>query len=79
MAMWIRKIILTVVAVVPVIAGEIVRMADCGEPGATAPVSSRRPSDCPSGELRWRTLEPPSALALPATVAGARGASLRGC
>lgn len=29
MAMWLQKIVLTVVAIVPVIAGEIVRMSDC--------------------------------------------------
>lgn len=79
MAMWVQKIVLTVMAIVPVIAGEIVRLTDCGEPAPAAVVAPRGVADCTLSELRWRTLEPPSAIALPPAVAQARGGAVRGC
>lgn len=41
MAMWMQKIVLAVVAVVPVIAGEIVRHMDNGGCGAFMPPATR--------------------------------------
>ena len=79
MAMWVQKIVLTVMAIVPVVAGEIVRLTDCGEPAPAEIVAPRRAADCSLSELRWRTIEPPSAVALPPAVAQAHGRSVRGC
>jgi hypothetical protein len=73
MAMWVRRIVLTVVAVVPVIAGEIVRLTDHAPASPPAAVTLGVAGDCALSELRWRTLEPPS------THARARGGALRGC
>ena len=82
MAMWMQKVLLTVMAAVPVIAGEIVRIADGAgavSPAAPSVIAPRRAADCPLSELRWRTLDPPSAVAPPATVARASGVADRGC
>ena len=41
MAMWLQKIVLTVVAIVPVIVGEIVRVTDTGDAEETLMVAPR--------------------------------------